>query len=73
MSRAAAKPLLRRAGGIAEDRVNHSTGIVVVGDQSPDWKAGRKGQMPLDVEYEREQGHSIAQINERRFLAPVNA
>ena len=33
--RAAAKRLVRRAGGIAEDRVIHRTDVVVVGDQSP--------------------------------------
>ncbi len=68
MPRAAAKRLLRRAGGVGEDRVSHRTDIVVVGEQSPHWKAEKKGQKLLDLEYERELGHPIALINERRFL-----
>lgn len=67
--RAEAKRLLRRAGGTVEDRVSHSTDIVVVGGQSPHWKAEKKGQKLLDVDYERGLGHSIALINEKRFLA----
>lgn len=65
--RAEAKRLLRRAGGTLEDRVGHRTDIVVVGEQSAHWKAEKKGQKLLDVEYEREQGHAIALIKERRF------
>jgi serine/threonine protein kinase len=68
MSRADAKRLLRRAGGIPEDRVSHSTDIVVVGGQSPNWKAEKKGQKLLDVDYERGLGHVIALIEEKRFL-----
>ena len=41
----------------------------MVGGQSPHWKAEKKGQKLLDVDYERELGHQIALINERRFLA----
>jgi hypothetical protein len=41
----------------------------VLGDQSPFGKAGTKGQKLLDVDYERELGHRIAVIPERRFLA----
>jgi hypothetical protein len=67
--RAGAKRLVRRAGGIPEDRVSHHTDIVVVGGQSPNWKAEKKGQKLLDVDYERGLGHPIALINERRFLA----
>jgi serine/threonine protein kinase len=67
--RAEARRLVRRAGGTTEDRVSHSTDIVVVGGQSPNWKAEKKGQKLLDVDYERELGHVIALINERRFLA----
>lgn len=69
MPRAAAKRRVRRAGGFAEDRVSHRTDVVVIGEQSPHWKAEKKGQKLLDVEYERGLGHSIALINERRFLA----
>ena len=69
MARADAKRLVRRAGGTVENRVSHNTDIVVVGGQSPHWKAEKKGQKLLDVEYERERGHPIALINERRFLA----
>lgn len=67
--RAAAKRLVRRAGGTAEDRVSHRTDIVVIGERSPHWKAEKKGQKLLDVEYERELGHPIALISERRFMA----
>jgi NAD-dependent DNA ligase len=73
MPRAKAKRLVRRAGGIPEDRVSHRTDVVVVGGQSPHWKAEKKGQKLLDVEYEREIGHPIALINERRFLALTGA
>ncbi|MBZ5603970.1 MAG: protein kinase [Acidobacteriia bacterium] len=68
ISRTAAKRLARRAGATVEDRVSHRSDIVVVGDQSPHWKADKKGQKLLDVEYERDLGHAIALINERRFL-----
>jgi eukaryotic-like serine/threonine-protein kinase len=69
MPRAEAKRLVRRAGGTVEDRVSHHTDVVVVGGQSPHWKAEEKGQKLLDVEYERGLGHPIALIHERRFLA----
>ena len=68
IKRAEAKRLVRRAGGTPEDRVSHSTDIVVVGSQSPHWKAEKKGQKLLDVEYERGLGHTIAIIDERRLL-----
>ena len=67
--RAAAKRLVRRAGGVVEDRVSHRTDVVVIGERSPHWKAEKKGQKLLDVEYERDVGHAIALINERRFIA----
>jgi len=51
--RAEGKRLVRHAGGTAEDRVSHQTDIVVVGGQSPHWKAEKKGQKLLDVDYER--------------------
>ena len=38
-----------------------------MGEQSPHWKAGKKGQKLLDVDHERELGHPIAVITERRF------
>ena len=69
ISRATAKRKVRQSGGIPEDRVNRGTDIVVVGGQSPNWKAEKKGQKLLDVDYEREQGHPIALLNERQFLA----
>jgi eukaryotic-like serine/threonine-protein kinase len=69
MPRAEAKRRARRAGGITEDRVSHQTDVVVVGGQSPNWKAEKKGQKLLDVDYERGLGHIIAVINERRFVA----
>jgi serine/threonine protein kinase len=69
ITRAEARRFVRRAGGTTDDRVSHRTDIVVVGGQSPNWKAEKKGQKLLDVDYERESGHVIALINERRFLA----
>lgn len=58
MPRAGARRQVRRAGGTAADRVSHRTDIVVVGGQSPHWKAEKKGQKLLDVDYERESaGH----------------
>ena len=69
MPRAKAWRLVRRAGGTPEDRVSRHTDVVVVGGQSPHWKAEKKGQKLLDVDYEREHGHPVALINERRFLA----
>lgn len=49
--RAGARRVVRRAGGTAEDRVSHRTDIVVVGGQSPHWKAEKKGQKLLDADY----------------------
>jgi NAD-dependent DNA ligase len=69
MPRAEARRVVHRAGGTAEDRMSHRTVIVVVGGQSPHWKAERKGQKFLEADYERELGHLIALIDERRFLA----
>ncbi len=71
MRRAAAQKLARKAGAIVEARVNHLTDIVVVGDQSPHWKAEEKGQKLLDVDHEAERGHNIALVKESRFLALV--
>lgn len=60
-----------RAGGIIQRKVGHNTDIVVFGDGSPLWKADRKGQKLLDVDSERDRGHDIALLTERRFLALV--
>ena len=71
LHRAEAKKLARKAGAIVEDRVNQTTDIVVVGDQSPHWKAEAKGQKLLDVDREAERGHAIALVKESRFLTLV--
>jgi len=71
MRRAAAQKLARKAGAIVESGVTHVTDVVVVGDQSPHWKAGEKGQKLLDVDHEAERGHQIAIVKESRFLALV--
>jgi eukaryotic-like serine/threonine-protein kinase len=69
--RAAAQKLARKAGAIVETGVTHLSDIVVVGDQSPHWKAEAKGQKLLDVDHEAERGHKIALVKESRFLALV--
>jgi serine/threonine protein kinase len=71
--RAAAQQLARKAGAIVEARVSHLSDIVVVGDQSPHWKAEEKGQKLLDVDHEAERGHHIAIVRESRFLTLVGA
>jgi len=73
MRRADAKKLARKAGAIVEDRVSHGTDVLVVGDQSPHWKAEEKGQKLLDVDHEAERGHEIALVTEARFLTLVGA
>jgi hypothetical protein len=73
LPRAKAKQLARKAGAIVEDRVSQATDAIVVGDDSPHWKAERKGQKLLDVDREAERGHAIAVVKESRFLALVNA
>jgi serine/threonine protein kinase len=73
LRRADAKKIARKAGAIVEDRVSHGTDVVVVGDQSPHWKAEQKGQKLLDVDHEAERGHEIALVKESRFLALVGA
>lgn len=65
--RAQAQRLVKKAGGIVEKQVSHRTDVVVLGGDSPHWKAGKKGQKLLDVDRERELGHPIALITERRF------
>jgi len=71
--RAQARKLARRAGAIVEDRVNHQTDVLVVGDQSPHWKAEKKGQKLLDADREAERGHKIALLTEARFLTLARA
>jgi eukaryotic-like serine/threonine-protein kinase len=71
--RAEAKRLARKAGAIVEDKVSHKTDVIVVGDQSPHWKAEEKGQKLLDADHESERGHRVARIGEARFLALVES
>lgn len=71
--RAKAKKLARKAGAIVENGVSHATDVLVVGDQSPRWKAEEKGQKLLDVDHEAERGHEIALMTEARFLTLVKA
>jgi eukaryotic-like serine/threonine-protein kinase len=71
LPRADAKELARKAGATVEDRVSQRTDVVVVGDQSPRWKAEEKGQKLLDVDHEAERGHIIAIVGESRFRALV--
>jgi serine/threonine protein kinase len=63
----AAHLLVKRAGGISQAKVSRTTDILVVGEQSPNWKAEKKGQKLLDLDHERERGHRIAVITEKRF------
>ena len=63
----AAKLLVKRAGGISQAKVSRTTDILVVGEQSPHWKAEKKGQKLLDLDHERERGHQIKVITEKRF------
>jgi serine/threonine protein kinase len=69
--RATAQKLARKAGATVEARVSQLTDVVVVGDQSPHWKAEAKGQKLLDVDHEAERGHAIALVQESRFLTLV--
>ena len=69
--RADARKLARKAGAFVEDRVSRTTDILVVGDQSPHWKAEEKGQKLLDADREAELGHVIARVTESRFLTLV--
>jgi serine/threonine-protein kinase len=65
--RAKAKRLVKKAGGTVENNISRATDIVVVGQHSPNWKADKKGRKLLDVDRERELGHDIVVISERRF------
>ncbi len=67
MERKKAARLMKRAGGIWQAKVSRTTDILVVGEQSANWKAEEKGQKLLDLDHEREQGHRIAVITEKRF------
>ncbi len=71
MLRKKAASLVKRAGGIWQSSVSRTTDIVVVGEQSPHWKAEKKGQKLLDLDSERERGHRIAVITEKRFRTLV--
>lgn len=66
--RTEATRMVRRAGGVVQRRVCHSTDILVVGKTSPSWKADTKGQKLLDLDLENELNHRIARISERRFM-----
>jgi NAD-dependent DNA ligase len=65
--RAKANRLVKKAGGTVENNISRATDIVVVGQHSPNWKADKKGRKLLDVDRERELGHDIVVISERRF------
>ncbi len=67
MLRKKARTLLKRAGGISQAKITRATDILVVGEQSPNWKAEKKGQKLLDLDHEGERGHRIAIITEARF------
>jgi serine/threonine protein kinase len=67
MLRKKANLLVKRAGGISQSKISRTTDILVVGGQSPHWKAEKKGQKLLDLDHEQEQGHRIAVITEKRF------
>jgi serine/threonine protein kinase len=67
MPRKKAANLVKRAGGTSQTQVSRTTDIIVVGEQSPNWKAEKKGQKLLDLDHEGERGHRIAVITEKRF------
>lgn len=67
ITRARAQRMVKRVGGLVERHVSHITDVLVVGTDSPFWKADRKGQKLLDIDRERERGHYIVIMNERRF------
>jgi hypothetical protein len=69
--RAKAGALVKKAGAIVEKTVSHLTDVVVLGKQSPHWKAEKKGQKLLDVDREGELGHRIVTITESRFRVLV--
>jgi serine/threonine protein kinase len=67
MLRERADLLVKQSGGISQTKVTRTTDILVVGEQSPHWKAEKKGQKLLDLDHEGERGHRIAIISEKRF------
>jgi BRCT domain type II-containing protein len=67
MLRKKANLLVKQAGGISQAKVSRTTDILVVGEQSPHWKAEEKGQKLLDLDHEGERGHRIAIMTEQRF------
>jgi serine/threonine protein kinase len=67
LRRKTAHLLVKRAGGISQANVSRTTDIIVMGEQSPNWKAEKKGQKLLDLDHEQERGHRIAIITEKRF------
>jgi eukaryotic-like serine/threonine-protein kinase len=72
IKRAQARLLVKRRGGVCQDRVSQTTDVVVVGDQiSPSWIAEHKGNKLLDVDREWARGHHIAILTESRFLKLV--
>jgi len=71
ISRAEAARMVREAGGIVQKDVRHSTDVIVVGQDSPFWKADKKGQKLLDIDLERERDHHIAFLKESRFMRLV--
>lgn len=71
ISRAKATRMVKEAGGIVQKDVRHSTDVIVVGQDSPFWKADKKGQKLLDIDFERERDHQIAFLKERRFMRLV--
>lgn len=71
MPRKNAIKLLQRSGGVWQAKVSQTTDVVVVGEQSPHWIAEQKGQKLLDLDRERERGHRIAVITEKRFEALI--
>ena len=68
--RSDAERLVRKVGGIVERRVDHATDVLVLGRESPHWKAVSKGQKLLDVDRNRELGRNIAGIGKKRFFDP---
>jgi NAD-dependent DNA ligase len=54
--REAAQKPARKPGAIVKARVSHRTDVVVVGEQSPCWKAEEKGHKLLDVDHDGERG-----------------
>lgn len=71
ITRKAAASGVKKAGGTVQRRVSHNTDLVVLGNDSPNWKAVLKGQKLLDVDLEKELGHNVAVLKEERFLALI--